>query len=100
MSSLPEPTTATRSVCSPIRSTPTFPYVLYTVRPGDTLGQIADTYNTTVDNILLNNVEVDEGGWIPVGQQVLVPFGTGILYKIGQGETLSAIIDDYLKRHH
>ena len=75
---------------------PDVPYVLYTVRPGDTLGQIADTYNTTVDNILLNNVEVDEGGWIPVGQQVLVPFGTGILYKIGQEETLSAIIDDYL----
>ena len=75
---------------------PDAPYVLYTVRPGDTLGQIAETYNTNIDNILLNNVEVDEGGWIPVGQQILVPFGTGILYRVGQGETLSAILDDYL----
>ena len=74
---------------------PTVPYVVYEVRSGDTLGEIAETYGTTVDNILLNNAEVGEGGWIAPGQQVLVPFGTGILYRVGQGETLAGIIDDY-----
>ena len=74
---------------------PTVPYVVYEVRSGDTLGEIAETYGTTVDNILLNNAEVGEGGWIAPGQQVLVPFGTGILYKVGQGETLADIIDNY-----
>ena len=43
---------------------PREPYVLYTVRSGDTLSEIADTYDTTVDNILLNNAEVSDGGWI------------------------------------
>ena len=76
---------------------PTAPYVFYEVRAGDTLSGIADTYRTTVENILFNNAEVDEGGWIAPGQQILVPFDTGILYLVGQGETLSGIIDNYLE---
>ncbi len=75
---------------------PTSPFSLYTVREGDTLGGIAERYGTTADNILRNNAEVDGDGWLPIGQQILVPRGVGILYKVGQGETLSAIVDDYL----
>ena len=75
---------------------PQAPYVVYEVREGDTLGEIAETYDTTVDNILRNNAEVDEGGWIAPGQHVLVPFDTGILYKVGTGETLGGILDDFL----
>ena len=79
------------------RIAPSVPNVIYTVREGDTLGAIAETYGTTVDNILLNNAEVGIGGWIAVGEQILVPFDTGILYKVVQGETLASIIDDYLE---
>ncbi len=75
---------------------PQAPYVVYEVREGDTLGEIAETYDTTVDNILRNNAEVDEGGWIAPGQHVLVPFDAGILYKVGTGETLGGILDDFL----
>jgi len=75
---------------------PSVPNVIYEVREGDTLGEIAETYGTTVDNILRNNAEVDQGGWIAPGQHVLVPFDTGILYKVGTGETLSQILDDFL----
>ncbi len=75
---------------------PREPYVFYTVRPGDNLHAIATEYETTVDNILINNAEVNEGGWIPVGQQILVPFDEGILYKVGHGEALSGIIEGYL----
>lgn len=77
---------------------PREPYVLYTVRGGDTLSQIADTYDTTVDNILLNNAEVSDGGWIAPGEQILVPLGEveGILYKVGHGETVARIVSKYL----
>jgi len=80
---------------------PTEPYVLYVVRPGDTLGHIAEACGSTVNNILLNNAEVDDVSLIPIGLQILVPLiqapiETGILYKIGHGETLSDIIDDYI----
>ena len=80
---------------------PTEPYVLYVVRPGDTLGHIAEACGSTVNNILLNNAEVDDVSLIPIGLQILVPLiqapiETGILYKIGHGETLGDIIDDYI----
>ena len=77
---------------------PRAPYVLYTVRGGDTLLAIAFTYDTTVDNILLNNAEVADGDSIPVGQQILVPLGDveGILYKVGHGDTVASIVARYL----
>jgi len=78
------------------RIDPQVPTVLYTVREGDTLRAIAETYGTTVDNILRNNVESNEGGFVPPGQQILVPFDTGILYKVGHGETLAEIVRDFL----
>ena len=78
------------------RIDPLVPAVLYTVRPGDTLLEIANSCGTTIDNILLNNAEVSDGDFIPVGEQVLIPFDTGILYKVGQGETLAGILEDYL----
>lgn len=80
------------------RLDPEEPYVIYVVRGGDTLGEIAEIYDTTVDNILLNNAEVVEGDYIPVGQEILVPLGSvhGILYRVAPGETLSAIIDKHL----
>ncbi len=77
---------------------PRAPYILYEVKSGDTLGAIAESCKTTVDNILLNNAEVDAGGWIAPGEQILVPRSPvpGILYKVGYGDTLQSIIDDYL----
>ena len=74
------------------------PYEVYTVRSGDTLGGIAATYDTTVDNILLNNAEVVDAGFIPVGEKILVPIGevVGILYKVGHGETVARIVSKYL----
>ena len=77
---------------------PTRPYELYTVRGGDTLLAIALTYDTTVDNILLNNAEVVDAGSIPVGQQILVPLGEveGILYKVGHGDTIARVVSRFL----
>ncbi|HCU99933.1 MAG TPA: hypothetical protein DGL25_01925 [Dehalococcoidia bacterium] len=80
------------------RIDPTVPYVLYVVRAGDTLSEIADTYETTIDNILLNNAEVAEGGWIAPGEEILVPLGQvpGILYLVGYADSIYGIVENYL----
>ena len=75
---------------------PLEPYVFYTVQKGDNLDVIATEYGTTVDNILINNAELVEEDSLPEGQEILVPFDKGILYKVGHGETLSGIIERYL----
>ena len=51
--------------------TPT-PRGLYVVKPGDTLGRIADEFATTVDEIMaLNNLS--DPNLIEVGQQLIIP---------------------------
>ena len=96
---VPRPSTGTGCGEQPIANQidPPAPYVLYTVKAGDTLGEIAESCDTTVDIILDNNAEVDAGGLIVPGEQILVPLGQvpGILYKVGHGETLHGIINRY-----
>jgi LysM repeat protein len=51
--------------------TPT-PQGLYIVKPGDTLGSIADNFETTVDEIIAQNGIADPNR-IEVGQQLIIP---------------------------
>lgn len=51
--------------------TPT-PPGLYIVKPGDTLGRIADEYQTTVDEIMASN-NLSDPNLIEVGQQLIIP---------------------------
>ena len=53
--------------------TPT-PPGLYIVKPGDTLSKIADTFATTIDEIMALNNLVDPN-LIEVGQQLIIPSG-------------------------
>ncbi|HEX6289146.1 MAG TPA: LysM peptidoglycan-binding domain-containing protein [Herpetosiphonaceae bacterium] len=56
-----------------MRSIPTpTPAGLYVVRPGDTLGKIADNFETTVDEIMALNSIADPNK-IEVGQQLTIP---------------------------
>lgn len=56
-----------------LRSIPTpTPAGLYIVRPGDTLGKIADAFETTVDEIIAVNGIADPNR-IEVGQQLIIP---------------------------
>lgn len=51
--------------------TPT-PRGLYIVKPGDTLGSIADNFETTVDEIIAQN-NIADPNRIEVGQQLIIP---------------------------
>lgn len=56
-----------------LRSIPTpTPAGLYIVRPGDTLGKIADEFETTVDEIIAANGIADPNR-IEVGQPLIIP---------------------------
>jgi hypothetical protein len=56
-----------------VRSVPTpTPAGLYVVKAGDTLGKIADNFETTVDEIMALNSIADPNK-IEVGQQLLIP---------------------------
>jgi LysM repeat protein len=46
--------------------------VTYTIQSGDTLETIASLFNSTVDDILLQNPEIENSNSIQVGQQIIV----------------------------
>lgn len=68
-------------------------YIIYTVQQGDTLGNLAWMYNTSVSTIqLMNNiVNIDE---IFIGQQIKIPQNY-ILYTIKKGDTLYSLAQKY-----
>jgi len=53
-------------------------YDTYTVRPGDTLYQIARAYYTTVDAIITANPGIDPNV-IMVGQRLVIPYGIDVV---------------------
>jgi LysM repeat protein len=46
--------------------------IIYTIQSGDTLESIASLFNSTVDDILLQNPEIENSNSIQVGQQITV----------------------------
>jgi LysM repeat protein len=67
----------------------------YTIKPGDTLFQLAKTYNTTVAAILAINPGIDPNN-LQIGQVICIPRAmpptppcpNGFLYTIKPGDTL------------
>ena len=73
--------------------------ILYTVKRGDTLYQIANSYGTTVNAIReLNNLTSNT---LSIGQQLYIPQSTTIeetdfvVYQVKPGDTLYAISKEY-----
>jgi LysM repeat protein len=54
-----------------LRPTPT-PAGLHVVQPGDTLGSLAELYNTTVEEIMATN-GLDDPNTLQVGQELIIP---------------------------
>ncbi len=64
-------------------------YDTYTVKPGDTLYNLAMRFNTTVDNIKdINNLTSNE---LSVGQVLKIPVPTESTYVVKKGDTLWSI---------
>lgn len=59
-------------ICIPGIEEPECPGILYTIRAGDTLFQLARRYNTTVDLILRYNPGIDPNRLL-VGQEICIP---------------------------
>ncbi|HHW48404.1 MAG TPA: LysM peptidoglycan-binding domain-containing protein [Clostridiaceae bacterium] len=54
-------------------------YDIYTIRPGDTLYNIAQRYYTTVNAIFTANPGIDPFS-LRVGQQIIVPYGIDVVF--------------------
>jgi LysM repeat protein len=82
-----------KATVAPAPSTTTS-YITYTVVSGDTLSELADTYNTTVTAIKqLNSLASDT---IYVGQKLKIPTtAQPVYYTVVSGDTVSEIADKY-----
>lgn len=71
---------------------------VYFVKSGDTLFQLAQRFNTTVNRIILANADVDTS-YLRVGQKLCIPMSIpipvtcpgGTEYRVKQGDTLYAL---------
>lgn len=50
-------------------------YITYTLKQGDTLYKLAQSYSTTVDAIIAANPNIDSEN-LKVGEQIIIPFGS------------------------
>jgi murein DD-endopeptidase MepM/ murein hydrolase activator NlpD len=65
----------------------------YTVKEGDTLAKIADTYGVSVDTIKwVNN---DKGDKLSIGETIKIPPVTGIVHTVAEGESVQSIAKKY-----
>jgi murein DD-endopeptidase MepM/ murein hydrolase activator NlpD len=65
----------------------------YTVKEGDTLAKIADTYGVSVDTIKWSNDL--KGDSLSIGDTLKIPPVTGIVHKVQEGETIQSIAKKY-----
>ena len=66
----------------------------YVIRPGDTLSEIADMFDVSVNTIMWAN-DIRRGGEIRVGQTIVILPISGIQHTIKSGETLAGIAKKY-----
>ncbi len=69
-------------------------YTAYRVRKGDTVSQIADTFDVTPDTIITFN-DIRNSRSLAIGKLLKVPTMNGILYKTKEGDTVDAIAATY-----
>ena len=81
-----------QQICIPVPAPPVCPGFFYTIRPGDTLFELAARFGTTVAAIIAANPGIDPTRLIP-GQQICIPVPAppvcpGFFYTIQPGDTL------------
>lgn len=82
--------TALADIVDPLR-----PFQIWVTGPNDTISSIAANYGISPQTIMENNPTVEDPDIIPEGLELIVPLADGILHKVGQGETLQTIVDQY-----
>ena len=66
----------------------------YTVQGGDTLGEIAEQWNVSVQTLLWAN-GMSDYDFIRPGQLLKIPPGDGVLHTVADGDTLSSVAGKY-----
>ena len=67
-------------------------YFMYTVQRGDTLTSIAAAFGISLDHAIWTNPDViDDPDLLLVGDRLLIPSVTGMIYYVKPGDVLSAI---------
>jgi murein DD-endopeptidase MepM/ murein hydrolase activator NlpD len=69
--------------------------VYYTVKSGDTLGEIADKFGQSQSVLKYNNPNL--GKYLKIGEKLTITRGNSITYKVLKGDTLSKIANKFGK---
>ena len=56
-------------------------HITYTIKQGDTIYKLAQTYSTTVDAIIYANPNIDYEN-LQIGQEIIIPFGSVVQTNI------------------
>jgi murein DD-endopeptidase MepM/ murein hydrolase activator NlpD len=67
---------------------------IYTIKDGDTLAKIADTFNVSENTIIWAN-NISKSSAIRPGQTIIILPVTGISYKVAKGDTIKSIVQKY-----
>lgn len=67
--------------------------IQYKVRPGDSVGSIADKFRLTAGSITGSNNLT--GDYVASGTTLVIPPATGIVYKVKSGDTVNSIVNVY-----
>ncbi|RJR15289.1 LysM peptidoglycan-binding domain-containing protein [Candidatus Microgenomates bacterium] len=68
--------------------------ITYTVESGDTLSEIAEKFNVSVDSVKWANPDL-KGEKVTVGDELSIPPVTGLVIKVQKGETVYSIAKKY-----
>jgi murein DD-endopeptidase MepM/ murein hydrolase activator NlpD len=75
---------------------PRKPFILYQVQEGDTASVLAERFGISLRTLLDNNPTAgSEEDVLQIDQQLVVPRKDGILYKVGHGETVDSIVNQF-----
>ena len=68
--------------------------ITYTVKDGDVLGSIADTYGLRIDTLRQTNnlADVDT---LSIGQQLLIPPANGVMVRVAPGDTIKSLSERF-----
>ncbi|GAB4194359.1 MAG: hypothetical protein OHK0022_10240 [Roseiflexaceae bacterium] len=67
---------------------------IHVLREGETLGQLAERYNVSVEALFWSN-ELDRSDLLVDGQEFRIPRVSGTIHLVAEGETLASIADTY-----
>lgn len=94
----PEVTAQLTVVTGPAAASTSEPTIVHVVRAGETLGTIAERYNTTVSDLLAWNPQVADPTRLSVGTKLVVQPGdtpSVLIHVVSPGETLAGIAARY-----